>query len=891
MHRHTHHGWTGIGTAAAALLLTCSSVGLAAGGWDVAQAPVRFTLKLTGAPTHPSAGYFVHIPDGGVLPKPFPQPQVVASDGSVVPSFVLWQNPATGLGVVFQAPPAGGDVSLYVLPSRRLPLWTPASGLTPSAMLCTQSGRGTRADALALAKLGAVSTTVQVRNRAGVAQAPLSIPGDLSGRTGPCAIYMLAHVATLDPGKTWMAPISFAGKMEIRVDGQVLKIEKRINKPAGTGQYVELAAGLHRMEIFCWAPQGHAPRNGLLTMMWQTPKTTSAQMGGVRPADLPFPGTPMWAGRKLHANEIVRSGTASVVSAVTRDGGPVAAFEVKPLENLWFEGEPPVMVYNLAARTAGSPAGTSYTWSFGNGSQAITPTIPWLVEGGRDLHRMEIFCWTPQGHAPRNGLLTMMWQTPKTTSAQMGGVRPADLPFPGTPMWAGRKLHANEIVRSGTASVVSAVTRDGGPVAAFEVKPLENLWFEGEPPVMVYNLAARTAGSPAGTSYTWSFGNGSQAVTPTIPWLVEGGRDHRVSLTATAGSKRSTCQVPFYPYATQRTSLNSPASRERYLAAVESVFAAYPAKADPTADWHQAHWNNMFRCLELNKQRDLLTHLVEVRWDLLAAKLPPERLALLQELALDFAPRVDPQLALKWIALFEAKARGSAAKAQLAVMRAEVTMYELADLAAAKAILGKVVRYQRKNEAAELARIRLGDVALMEGDLNAAMQAYGEVQTRARPRDMRAAATAASPKAKSSTALGKQPAVAEWKMNALLDVSASETVKGLIDQGFLLEAKQALRRWERAFPQSKLSGDLLLNEARFYMAVQDWRRARAILTPYCEHVDASSFMPAAAEALLACKLRLEEPDDEIVVFCKKMIKKLAFHPAALEMEEELRRRE
>ena len=750
MHRHTHHGWTGIGTAAAALLLTCSSVGLAAGGWDVAQAPVRFTLKLTGAPTHPSAGYFVHIPDGGVLPKPFPQPQVVASDGSVVPSFVLWQNPATGLGVVFQAPPAGGDVSLYVLPSRRLPLWTPASGLTPSAMLCTQSGRGTRADALALAKLGAVSTTVQVRNRAGVAQAPLSIPGDLSGRTGPCAIYMLAHVATLDPGKTWMAPISFAGKMEIRVDGQVLKIEKRINKPAGTGQYVELAAGLHRMEIFCW---------------------------------------------------------------------------------------------------------------------------------------------TPQGHAPRNGLLTMMWQTPKTTSAQMGGVRPADLPFPGTPMWAGRKLHANEIVRSGTASVVSAVTRDGGPVAAFEVKPLENLWFEGEPPVMVYNLAARTAGSPAGTSYTWSFGNGSQAVTPTIPWLVEGGRDHRVSLTATAGSKRSTCQVPFYPYATQRTSLNSPASRERYLAAVESVFAAYPAKADPTADWHQAHWNNMFRCLELNKQRDLLTHLVEVRWDLLAAKLPPERLALLQELALDFAPRVDPQLALKWIALFEAKARGSTAKARLAVTRAEVTMYELADLAAAKAILGKVVRYQRKNEAAELARIRLGDVALMEGDLNAAMQAYGEVQTRARPRDMRAAATAASPKAKSSTALGKQPAVAEWKMNALLDVSASETVKGLIDQGFLLEAKQALRRWERAFPQSKLSGDLLLNEARFYMAVQDWRRARAILTPYCEHVDASSFMPAAAEALLACKLRLEEPDDEIVTFCKKMMKKLAFHPAAREMEAELRRRE
>jgi hypothetical protein len=761
------------------LLIVCASG--AAAAWDVPQAPLRFELNLTRAPTHTSAGYFVHIPDGGVLPQPNPQPHVVASDGTVLPSFVLWQNDATGMGVVFQAPSAGGRVTLYVLPATRLRLWTPASGLTPSAMLCTQSGRGGKADALALAGLGAVSSTVHYRNRAGVPLAPLSVPGDLSGRSGPCAIYMLTHVAATDPGRTWIAPIRFGGDMEVRVDGKALALQARIRKPAGTGQYVDLSAGLHRLEIFCWTSQGSAPRNGLMTLMWQTPKTSIAQMGGARAADLPFPGTSMWEGRKLHNQEIVRSGSASIVSAVTRQGGPVAAFEAAPLENLWFEGESAVMVYSLAARRGGAPSDTRYSWSFGKDVQVDQSTVQWLFEGGRD---------------------------------------------------------------------------------------------------------------------------------------------HMVSLTAQSDKGRSTCRVPIYPYTSQRTSLNHQASRARYLAAARDGFTAAPAKADPTASWSAAHWNNLFRCLELDKGRALLTHLVDVRWGLLEKKLSPERRALLQELALDFAPRVDPKLALKWIAQFERAARGTTAKALLKVMRAEVMLYYMDDVDGARVVLDHVIRSQQKDEAGELARIRMGDIAFGLGDLNTAMKIYGDVQNRSKHQraasDVAAAAAAAAvqpaPKRKlsglarskaelqarrrkakpapiapvgRSFAMGQQGPVAEWKMNALLDVSASENVKSLIEQGFLLEAKQALRRWEREFPLSKINGDALVNEARFYMAVKDWRRARAILAPYCEHVDASSFMPAAVEALLKCKVELKESDAQIVEFCKKMKKKLEFHPAGKFLEDAL----
>jgi len=100
----------------------------------------------------------------------------------------------------------------------------------------------------------------------------------------------------------------------------------------------------------------------------------------------------------------------------------------------------------------------------------------------------------------------------------------------------------------------------------------------------------------------------------------------------------------------------------------------------------------------------------------------------------------------------------------------------------------------------------------------------------------------------------------------------------------LLEAKQALREWERHFPLSKISGDYVLQEARFYMAVKDWRRAHVILKAYCEQVDASSFLPPAAQALLECKLQLKEPNDDIIKFCEKMKKKLEFHPAGQDID-------
>jgi hypothetical protein len=49
--------------------------------WAVKDASIRFVLDLTVNPSHPTAGYFVAIPDGGILPGPAPVATVFDDKG------------------------------------------------------------------------------------------------------------------------------------------------------------------------------------------------------------------------------------------------------------------------------------------------------------------------------------------------------------------------------------------------------------------------------------------------------------------------------------------------------------------------------------------------------------------------------------------------------------------------------------------------------------------------------------------------------------------------------------------------------------------------------------------------------------------------------------------
>ena len=128
---HRIVAWVGVFLFLAAIQLR------AAGDWQVPEAPLRYKLDLAKKPTHASAGYYVHLPDGGIFRGTTPATTVVADDGKVLPSFLLWNNAENGFSIVFADPGSQArSVSVYTMPGAGARLWKPITGLTPSAILC-----------------------------------------------------------------------------------------------------------------------------------------------------------------------------------------------------------------------------------------------------------------------------------------------------------------------------------------------------------------------------------------------------------------------------------------------------------------------------------------------------------------------------------------------------------------------------------------------------------------------------------------------------------------------------------------------------------------------------------------------------------------------------------
>lgn len=715
--------------------------GVAAEAWRLDQAPVRFSVDLARPPSHASAGYFVRIPDGGILPGPAPDPKVFDADGTPLKSAVLWQNKNSGLGLVFEPPKAGQSVTVYVAGTATLKTWTPESGLTPSPLLCIRPGPCKREDAYQLGELGVVGPFVQFRNEAGVTgrwkheTLTLAMREDGVGRQPGGAIYMLVHVNVTDPGNIWVAPVTLAGKMEIAFDGQPVHVGRKNDKRGGEGANVNLTGGLHRLDIYGYNPNGNA--TGPMMFAWRTPHTTAGELGGVRPADLKYAGTPMFEIRQLTEREIVQSGRAEVRSAQSRDGSPVAVFTYDPDFVYWTAGEESVLRYAFQALTADQPTNTQYAWSFANNPGAV--------------------------------------------------------------------------------------------------------------------------------------GTG-----PSLTWLLPGLCDQWVTLTATANGKKSTALVPFYAFSDQKGSYENPRLRAAFREACTTMLKAYPPTIDPAEKWDSAMWNNLFRCLELLHEDPLVEHIVTVRWDAFRKKLPEERMDLLEDLFFLETGYRDPKRAIECAADMARKTSNRTRATVLQLKQAEIMMYALKDFDGAKKILAPLATGDEVG--AEWARIRMGDWEFLQKHLNEATRLYGEAQGGvkhgaeaggSRPQGLAGPVLVAEKRRAEEKAARKgremepPPNVPDWKVGAIRDVAASEQAANLMEQGFYLEAYQALKRWEHEFPLSKLSSDFILQEAKLYMWLGDYGRARMMLTAYCDQIDASNFLPTALDLALKCMIYMKAPEDEI----------------------------
>ncbi len=686
-----------------------------AADWKVGEAPLRFTYHLSTAPTHESAGYFVVIPDGGILPEPYPVTRAFAEDGSPLKSYALWHNQGSGLATVVEAPTAGTTVDIYVVPGRSLKVWKPETGLTPSSILCANPDRGDMGAASRLAGFGSVSPRVHFRQNPGHPMAALCIGGDPTGRPDPCAFYLLSYLELKKPGRTWLAPMTISGQSKVSINGKTISLSKRIDKWGGVGQYRTLSEGLHRLDILsaCRIPGPFIEDKGAIWMTWAPPGSTMEDLGGPRPKYEKFPGTAKWASRVVADEEIVRSGRSLLASVGSRDGAPVPVIRMQPVHTYWFEGEKPLIYYRVGAVTKGNPADTTYTWT-------------------------------------------------------MPGKR--------------------EISASG------------------------------------------------------------------IPWLFRGVREHTIALTTAMGKQKTRAVRPFYAYSDAETSLDDSTAREAFRAACLAIVRATPEGMDPTHDWDKSMWNNLGRTLAFGEGKVLLATLFSKHWDALKRSAPRDHLTTLQDHFLTVAPVVDPKAAIDWADRF-----GAADGSMLQIRKAEILMYYMDDLVGARKILMRLSG--GAGETRQWAKIRLGDVEFLDGNLNDATRHYDDVQSSYRRSQSR----------------GRSK---DWKTQAVLEAAASETARTFLDQGAYAEMHDVLRNWERQFPLSKISGDLMLLEAKLYRSVGQPRRARRLLEGYCDALEASSYMGDALETLLDCLIDMEEPTASLKAFCVEARKRLQFHPQA-----------
>ena len=515
------------------------------------------------------------------------------------------------------------------------------------------------------------------------------------------------------------------------------------------------------------------------------------------------------------------------------------------------------------------------------------------------LHKVELYGYSVDRNKV-SGPMMFSWRTPKTTIDDLGGPRAKDIRYPGTSMNDSVLIDEKNVVKSGQCRISDIHSRTG-PVAAFVVQPGSLFVFPEEEELITYGLKAWTKSNPPETRYSWRFETAPDTIVdgPEISWLLKGGSYTHVTLTAEAAGKKTSAKSIFYTYASASSSLDDESTRQDFKMACYTMLRSCPDKVDPFAQWDGTMWNNFFRVLELKGANTLLEYIVTQRWNFFKKKVDPDKKELLQDVMLfSMGPR-KPKEAAKWALNFSEEVFPSTRSTVLKLKQAEILMYYLDDLEGARKIITPLLNIS--GEGGEWAKVRMGDLEFLSRNLNAATQRYGDVQSRSKaeaqevhgtrlrslseaPKKVRDIMTVSKKGGKGGSAEEKNtfiPMVAPkdvpaWKLAAIREVAATENVDLLITQGFYLEAFQALQLWERAFPMAKITGDYILRESKLYMRLEDYKRARKLLTAYCEQVDVSNFLPEAMQMIKECMYAMKEPDSVIENLEKEIKKRTVF---------------
>ncbi len=402
-----------------------------AADWAVDKATLCWEVEVTQSPSEPGAGVVLILPDGGILPRPAPDPVVMAG-GRELKSEILWFDPNQGLGVIFEPPPDDrAQVYLRAAPSVRAP---PAkSAFTASLLLFTKNTPSASLEQAFQVPKGVPGLDFRMGQVPFIGQRM-----NLYGADDHFISYYTGWIRQDKSQRTYFCTISDEGS-ELRIDGRTVASWPGLHKRDGGirgeyGGWVEVSPGLHQIEYFHFEKSGEQEAHAL----WTTKPISKEH----KPATIP-------------ASAFIRSGLARPRGVTARDGRPVAAFQSECKNYFWFD-EKPINLFRLEPLFPDAlPRDTVFAWTLAGEGPITNRAFNWLVVGS-DPIQVSLTVSTKAAGGSRASRSAMIWTTPPGAGAK------------ATPAGASvdNELH-RQVYRDTLLAMCRTVPADRDPTAAW----------------------------------------------------------------------------------------------------------------------------------------------------------------------------------------------------------------------------------------------------------------------------------------------------------------------------------------------------------------------------------------------------------------------------------------
>lgn len=470
-----------------------------------------------------------------------------------------------------------------------------------------------------------------------------------------------------------------------------------------------------------------------------------------------------------------------------------------------------------------------------------------------------------------------------------------------------------DFAKSGDAAITKIAFRDGraGAVICGSNAPNGYFW-TGDQPLSIFTLSYTGVDTADDSlSVTWEFGKDKRICEPIVEWLVPGDADQMsypvtLAVSNKAGVVRASARL-VSPWTPAELSLDNQGDRLNFRKALYNMLRSVPKNADPCADWKADHWQILVELLEPYRAGPILYEIFTRSFESLQ-KIPAEQRWALEERFIETLrlQRNSKQL-IEWINKFEANDKTSARKFRWKEERVCAYLFDVNNVEAAKHDITFLREAAVTPDQTQIAALRQGDVERALGNIDAATKFYKDAQERYRSRNKTGIAggrmtyvgprkrkepegtnavekaTAKKPKMAS---LASQKKVDDWKIYTVHDASMSATIATFLSQDAIPEAFQKLMDWENESPQSKLSGEYPLTEAKVYAHVEDYHRAVSALDTYRKLITMSAQLADVMKLEVDCLQKLGDKK-RVREVAEDFVKRFPGHPFEADMKEVL----